>query len=74
MCDECGYTICPSRCQNHKVNTYGKCSVCGQSIYDGELYVDFGESLAHLDCVNDNLTAKEILALCGIDSEVAGSD
>lgn len=76
MCEECGYFRCPPACPNYidTRKSYGKCWLCSEDIRDGEKYVDFGNKiLVHLDCVQDNMTAEEILQMCDMELEVAGN-
>ena len=63
MCEECRQTYCPTGCPNvPEPPIVLRCSICGEPIYAGELYV---EELDLCAACLDALSRQQILDLFG---------
>jgi hypothetical protein len=63
-CEICGHSICVTGCPNApKPPVIKRCSICSESIYEDEFYMDFDEPIC-LDCI-DNMTVEEAFNHCG---------
>lgn len=53
MCQICHQYICPSACPNAETRVIGKCTVCGQRIYDYEPAITVDGQIYHTECLED---------------------
>nr|WP_297940216.1 hypothetical protein [uncultured Lachnoclostridium sp.] len=62
-CVGCHRAYCPSRCPDYipKITNY-YCSICGNGIYDGEIYIKNDHvEYAHWDCIDSKKDLAEWL-------------
>lgn len=60
MCDICLQSPCHSRCPNADPPIYGHCEICGDPIYDQEMFYELDEHIYCESCVFDGYKTAEV--------------
>lgn len=62
MCDICQRSQCLPRCPNaDSPEKVYECDCCGESIVEGEEYVEIEDKYFHKSCIEDEMSAYEIV-------------
>lgn len=65
MCKICMSDPCVETCPNYGRKVIAKCKICFNNICDDEQYAEIDGDCYHLDCLEDDLTVKELIEMCG---------
>lgn len=73
VCAGCDVVFCPSRCPNYvPERAIHYCSICGNGIYDGEIYIENDDgNVAHWDCID---TKRDLAEWLGYEIKVMEED
>lgn len=62
MCSICHNSPCLARCPNaDEPKAVYECNYCGEGIVRGEEYVEIEDKYFHKSCIEDSMTAREIV-------------
>lgn len=69
MCNVCLSYTCRPGCPNETPNikrSIGRCEYCGNPIMEGDGYADLYKGLFCSECLQDIMSAGDILNACGV--------